>query len=166
MLLCQGLTKIQRKHKIIMYIPIVFPLLHVQFKNNYDLIYITTLCFIVLINNSLIVSFEILRIYMYMTRVNIVGGQEKCRLSPLSTLCQSFFKWRHYSYHQARQWWRLHATAFWVGFTCVTRLAFLSYFYIILASSQSLQVVILREWIAVLATGNNCRKTQLNLKLT
>ena len=27
---------------------------------------------------------------MYMTRVNMVGGQEKCRLSPLSTFFKAF----------------------------------------------------------------------------
>ena len=59
-------------------------------------IYTTVLCFFAIIDNGTLVIFRItdlseLPIYMYMTSVNLVWNQEKCKLRPLSTFCQSFF---------------------------------------------------------------------------
>ena len=98
LLLCRGLTKMQRKHTSIMYRRIFFPLFYVQFKNTYDInIYNNTLLrrsdwqwynSFFFLDNILI---KALRIYMYITRGNMVGGQEKCILSPLSTFFWKLF---------------------------------------------------------------------------
>ena len=75
---------------------------------------------------------------MYITIVNMVGGQEKCRLSPLSTFFQSFFV--NDGTTATNKPGRDKEIAFWVSFTCVTPLAFLSYFGGIIGQLSSLSL--------------------------